>query len=241
MAKKAKNVSWRTLARQAEKQKNPGEAAWLRRKSAALRRADRATKVSKKKAAPAARRDLPGAVRATNGWATRRANEAKKAMEAGGLGALAAQAPATQQGVERVALTPTERGAPGHGELVGGAFSQLADRLTKLARKKGGTDAIQNELAALAASSKYEGSVETDKAATKRLLDVQQIIADRIVCGFLAEIEHTMNFHRGLPPGMVHTIDSFTITKIVDALNKAGYRPQGKVNTGSVMGADKAP
>lgn len=129
---------------------------------------------------------------------------------------------------ERSLLDPQAHGQPGRGEIVGGVFSQQADRIANLARKKGGTDAIQNELAALAASSKYEGSVETDKNATKRLIETQQILADRVVCGFIAEVDHAINFHRGLPPGMTWLLNSFTVVKIVDALNKAGYSATGR-------------
>lgn len=211
MAKKAKKVSWRTIARRAEKAADLPKARRLRAESAALRRADRAAKKTKK-AAPAARR---------------------------GLAALAAKAPATPEGINREPTTAwqatafgisdkVDRGLPGQGDVVGGEISKLADELAKMARKKGGTDAIQNKLLAIRATAHYEGCVEADTAGTKRLVEVQQIMADRIVCGFLAEMEHTMNFHRGFPPGMVHVIDAFTITKIIDALNKAGYRSTGK-------------
>lgn len=228
MAKKAKKVSWRTIARRAEKAADLPKARRLRAESAALRRADRAAKrKTKKKAVPGARRGF--AVRAT-----------KRA-----LAALAEQAPNQQHGINRAPseeawqATKTamdgemrpDRGAPGHGEVVGGVFAEIAERIAKLARKKNGMNGVYAELSSLALTKHYEGCVETDKSATTRLVEVQQIMADRIVCGFLAEMEHTMNFHRGFPPGMVHVIDEFTITKIIDALNAAGYSARGKNST----------
>lgn len=238
MAKKAKQVSWRTLTRKADKAAEKGQlrqAAALRKQAHELRRAER-KKV--KKAAPAARRNIVVATRAARGWATRRANEVKKAMKAGGLAARVAEAPSQQQGINRAPTTMWQasvmqqaedaRGLPGQGELVGGEISKLADELVKLARKKGGTDAVQNKLLAIRATAHYAGCVETDTAATKRLIDVQQVMADRIVCGFLAEVDCAMQQYRGLPPAMVWNLNSYTVTKIIDALNKAGYRSTGK-------------
>lgn len=223
-----KASSWRTLARRAEKATSPTVARRLRAEAARLRRADRATKGVKKKSAPAGR-NIDAGMRAAKGWATRRADELRKAVGAGGLAALAAQAPAAPQGINRdVSSTWNNGKAPGHGEIVGGADSQLAEKLVALARKKGGKDAVQIELMTLRQASKYEGCVETDKASTTRLIEVQQITADRVVCGFIAEVDHAMQFHRGLPPAMTWLLNSFTVTKIVDALNKAGYRATGK-------------
>lgn len=222
MAKKAKKVSWRTLARQAKKEKRPAEALWLRRKSAALRRADR-----KKKVAPPARQKdrvdtvqgklvpfpakrMP-ATRGAKAWATRRANQMAKATGTGAKPSEEAWQATNQAMAED---------KPGHGEIVGGADAQLAERLVALARKKGGKDAVQNEITVL--------RVASDKAATARLVESHQILADRVVCGFIAEVDHSMKFYRGLPPDQTWMLNSFLITKIVDALNKAGYRATGK-------------
>lgn len=119
-------------------------------------------------------------------------------------------------------------GNPGRGEIVGGADALLAERIVELARKKGGRDAVQSEIMAMRLVAKYEASVETDKNATKRLIEAQQILADRVVCGFIAEVDHAINFHRGLPPGMTWLLNSFTVVKIIDALNKAGYSTTGR-------------
>lgn len=232
MAKKAKKkVSWRTLARRAEKAagKNLPMARRLRAQAAELRRTERTkNRVStvEGKIVPAKRRNLGAAKRAVKGWATRHANALKREVAA-------VRDPVGAELYGDNAKQATAQGLnaeyrPGHGELVGGSLSQLAERLTKLARKKGGKDEIQHELAALSATSKYVGQVETDKAATKRLVDIQKLTGDRIVCGFLSEIEHCMKVNRGLPPGMTHIIGSYTITKIMDALNRAGYSASGQ-------------
>lgn len=208
MAKKAKKVSWRTLARRADKERSPRKATALRKQAWQLRRADR-KKVSNRTIKSLARDTL------------------KKANAEGALGAAAPQG-ISRVSVNRLAQQVTDtRGAPGRGEIVGGAYSQLADRLVKLSRKKGGTDTIQFELSALAASSKYEGCVETDKAATKRLIEVQQILADRVICGFIAEVEASTAQYHGLPPAMTFNVSSFLVVKIIDALNKAGYHGSG--------------
>lgn len=54
-----------------------------------------------------------------------------------------------------------------------------------------------------------------------------RVVSQKIVCGFLAEVEMSMAHSRGLPPDEVWTLNSFTLTKIVDALNAAGYRGNG--------------
>lgn len=179
------------------------------------------------------------------GWATRRRNAALTAAkdEVRGFanrGAAALQADHVKNLMdqakadgERSLLDPQTgngqtHGAPGHGEIVGGADAKLTEEVIKLARKKGGFDAVKNALTSALATAKYEGSTETDKLATKRLIQVQQIQADRVVCGFIAEVEHSQKLHHGLPPGMTWMLNSFTVIKIIDALNAAGYYADGR-------------
>lgn len=232
MAKKAKKVSWRTLARQAEKVagKNLPKARRLRAKSAALRRAARAAVLKAVKLTPAPitrrkplrHRDLGAGKRATKGWATRRANAITEAAANLGPRSLA-DARGVQQETAQ-GLNAEYR--PGRGELVGGVDAQTAERIVKLARKKGGTDAVQNEVMSLRQIAHCDGSNAADRRATERLIQVQQIIADRIVCGFVAEVDARQR--NGLAPADTFTLNSFTIVKIVDALNKAGYKGTGK-------------
>lgn len=255
MAKKAKKTaSWRTLARRAKKAGSPTVARRMRAKSAALRRADRATKRKKvgnrtiKSLAREAHKAglavqisaIPkAAVRAAKGWATRRANQMVTAMrDDRGASGLASMARDTPEGINRTdnpswqahnqSMALQASTAPGHGEIVGGVDSQLAEKLVALARKKGGKDAVQIEIMALRQAANYEGRVETDKAATNQLIEVQQILADRVVCGFIAEIDTAVAQHHGLPPAMTFNLSAFLVVKIIDALNKAGYRATGK-------------
>lgn len=243
MAKKAKTVSWRTLTRRAEKAAKKGHkaaATRLRNMAAEARRGERATdRVStvKGKLVPTKRRNLAGAKRAAKGWATRRANLITEAAAAAGPSLLAvSRGISNGDGVRgrdiaaRQAQDSAQGTAPGHGEIVGGADALLAERIVTLARKKGGTDAVQNEIKAHMAMARHQGCVETDKNATRRLIEVQQNIADRIVCGFIAEFNYAEMMRGGIPPDMIWSINSLTIVKIVDALNKAGYRATGKTS-----------
>lgn len=237
MAKKAKTVSWRTLTRQADKERSPRKASALRKLAWAARRADRAAKRKKVKVVPAARRNIVGATRAAKGWATRRrtikslARETHKAGLALQIIRAAPMGNKAQCIARDMAADKEARGAPGHGEVVGGVYAEIAERIAKLARKKGGMNGVYNELATLAASSKYQGASEMDKVATKHLIEVQERMAERVVCGFIAEVNQAEAEHRGLPQAMVWTLNSFLITKIVDALNKAGYSASGMQHT----------
>jgi hypothetical protein len=226
MAKKkaAKTVSWRTLTRRAEVAEKKGHKAAgkrLRAMAATARSGER--KKTKK----------------TGLSSTRRENE----IRSFGLTAIIANSTAQQQaGINRNSEGITWKnltGAnPGRGEIVGGAVAKLAEDIVKLARRKGGTDAVQDKIMKLQATAKYEGQVEIDKAATQRLIEVQQTMADRIVCGFLTEVAHAQKLHNGLPPRMTWVLNSYTIVKIVDALHKGGYTESGK-NVGPERGYDK--
>lgn len=233
MAKKTKTVSWRTLTRRAEKAAKKGHkaaATRLRNMAAEARAAARF------KGTPIAGR-LDAAKRAARGWATRRANLITEAAAAAGPSLLAvSRGISNGDGVRgrdiaaRQAQDSAQGTAPGHGEIVGGADALLAERIVTLARKKGGTDAVQNEIKAHMAMARHQGCVETDKNATRHLIEVQQTIADRIVCGFIAEVNCAEMMRGGIPQDMIWSINSITIVKIVDALNKAGYRATGKTS-----------
>lgn len=224
MAKKAKK---------ARKGKKPNYAkGWeTRRRNAALRdigidSSNTDAKFNPPKARPPAQqapgearwRALADAQREARGWAARVVANLVDQAKADGERSLLDPQPGNQQA----------HGNLGRGEIVGGADALLAERIVELARKKGGKDAVQSEIMAMRLVAKYEASVETDKNATKRLIEAQQILADRVVCGFIAEVDHAINFHRGLPPGMTWLLNSFTVVKIIDALNKAGYSTTGR-------------
>lgn len=201
MAKKAKKVSngssWRTRLRKAK----VAESRGMPRQAAALREEAAILRRSKRAMKAAAKGSL------TSGVSAQR-------VELG-------RSEAWQETIQAMG-----RENPGHGEIVGGADAQLAEKLVALARKKGGKDAVQNEIMALRQISHYEGRVASDKAATARMVELQQGFADRVVCGFLAEVDEHMR--NGLEPASTFTLNSFTVVKIVDALNKAGYRATGK-------------
>lgn len=118
--------------------------------------------------------------------------------------------------------------APGRGEIVGGADAQLVEQIAGLIRKKGGKDQIQNLIAATRAAARYEGAVDADQRGTKRLVEAQQVLADKVVCGFIGEVEFAQRVYAGLPPDMVWSVSSYTLLRIVDALNVAGYSARGR-------------
>lgn len=193
----------------------------------------------------------------SKGWETRRRNAAKlgvsphrfkkKVSAAPIMSRRARHAAMLDQGMHAgntdakfdppAAPKMTDGATPGHGEIVGGADAKLAERIATLARKKGGIDEIQTMLALTRAAALYEGRAEADQRATKTLVHVQQVIADRIVCGFIAEVESSMKYYSGLPPQMTWQLSSFTLTKIVDALNDAGYTSRGRKSQAASLDA----
>lgn len=151
-------------------------------------------------------------------------------MKSGGmseadLAMLAGQAP-TGNRISSELSESIFRGAPGRGEIVGGKVDSDLNELLQLANK-GGFDEAKGKLMMLLATSKYEGQVDADSAALKRLQEVQNRIDERIVCGFIAEVDACQQQYRGLPPDMIWNLNSFTLIKIIDALNTAGYRGNG--------------
>lgn len=205
--KTAETPSWRTLMRRAKTAPRI-EAKQLREQAASLRRAERATT---KKAAVSNKRRL----------------EAMRVVAS-------IPEPATLGGINRIPSSSWQNQngqTPGHGEIVGGEVSKMAETLAALARKKGGTDAVQAELARLIAIARYEGQKAGDDANAKGYLATREAIDEKIVCGFIAEVDMAQQRYRGLPPDMVWNLNSFTITKIVDALNRAGYTAKGRKNS----------
>jgi hypothetical protein len=115
---------------------------------------------------------------------------------------------------------------PGRGEIVGGEVSKLADKLAAIARKKGGTDAVQAELAQMIATARYEGQKAADDRHMKSIREMHEASTDKIVCSFIAVTEAEMKRGGGLPPAV--TISSYTLCRMLDALNRAGYHADGK-------------
>lgn len=88
-------------------------------------------------------------------------------------------------------------------------------------------EAVQ-KLQNLIGVARFEGEKAADDRATATAKQVAAIHMERIVAAFIAEVEHAMNHHRGLPPDLVWTINSYTVSRVIDALNEAGYTAKGR-------------
>lgn len=111
--------------------------------------------------------------------------------------------------------------APGHGEIVGGVLSRKADEIAKLARKKGGVDEIQRELGHLTATATYEGRVAAERMHSANIKAIHEAHTDKVVNAALATLMTDPRFRDGFPGAV--TISGYTLARIVDALNRAGY------------------
>ena len=118
--------------------------------------------------------------------------------------------------------------APGQGEIVGGADDALTAKLMKLSRKKGGDILVKTEIMQALATARFEARNEAEQRTMNQIAALRQEAQDRMICGFIAEIGHLQQAHRGLPTAMTHIINTPTVIAIVDALAKAGYHAGGK-------------
>lgn len=222
---KASSPSWRTLMRRADAAANKGnlhKAVSLRKEAATLRKGERKTSTPRSEVMKKA-------------WATRRAN-AKKLVVADTLTPRAeAQAVnAVRDDWNRVRSTTTATGAaeaanstqPGRGEIVGGTEYNLAEEITKLARKKGGKDQIQYMIASEISIARYQGQREAEKLHMEQTKAIHEAQTDKIVCSAIGVLERGMKLNGGLPPTV--TMSSYTICRMLDALNRAGYSAEGK-------------
>ena len=115
---------------------------------------------------------------------------------------------------------------PGHGEIVGGAEHQFAEDIAKLARKKGGKDAIQNLITNRIAQARAEGQNLAERGRTELMRRHHEATTDNIVCSAIGMFEQQMKLFNGLPPSLV--MSSHTLCRMLDALNRAGYTADGK-------------
>jgi uncharacterized protein YdbL (DUF1318 family) len=213
----ASSPSWRTLMRRAtaiEKAGKPRAAAALRKQAAELRHGrPQRTRRSDVNAAQAAVNQVRG--NALGGIAG-----ATTASFTGG------GAPAVDQ-----ALNEAMFGEQIKPTLIGvvDTDAEIAD-IIAAARRDGAQEVILNRLLALQGVAKYEGQKQADDQATKRLIEVQKRTDERIVCGFIAEVEAAIQLHRGLPTDQVWSLNSLLVVKITDALNRAGYSAKGYDN-----------
>lgn len=109
----------------------------------------------------------------------------------------------------------------------------LTNDLMSLARSKGGAEKVAAKLRVIQNGARYQGQTEVEKISIERLKAVQERMAERVVCGFLAEVNIAEQTYSGLPIDMVWSMNSLTVRHIVDALNRAGYRPNGRDNHGA--------
>lgn len=231
---KASSPSWRTLMRRAKDEDKAGKpkvAATLRQQAADMRKGTRgkAKSTSPKKTEP--RSEVM-----KRAWATRRRNKANAghaAMDAARTEAKAVMAAAGGSYQRTPAPHHFEQSAtlrePGHGEIVGGAEHQFAEEIAKLARKKGGKDAIQNQITERIATARAEGENLGRRHARKDQADWQRQMDAQIIGGFLAEIAQMKRLDGGMlnAAGTITTA-ALVMEKIYSALVEAGYMPGGR-------------
>ena len=63
----------------------------------------------------------------------------------------------------------------------------------------------------------------------KARVELERIMDDRIVCAFIAEANATAErFYGRFPPDMISNVSGLTLSKIIDALYRAGYTARGR-------------
>lgn len=115
---------------------------------------------------------------------------------------------------------------PGHGEVVGGAEHQFAEEIAKLARKKGGKDAIQKKISERIAQAHAVGQSLAERTQNGAMQHMHEAHTDKVVCSAIGAFEQQMKLFNGLPPSVV--MSSYTICRMLDALGRAGYSANGK-------------
>jgi hypothetical protein len=111
---------------------------------------------------------------------------------------------------------------PGHGEIVGGAEHQFAEEIAKLARKKGGKDAIQNLITNRIAIARAEGQSLAERGRSELSQKAHEVHCDKVVRSALATWEIASKLNGGLPAALV--VSGYTIARMIDVLNRHGYR-----------------
>jgi hypothetical protein len=157
-------------------------------------------------------------------WATRRANAAFKASHPNTSIAehKAAMRDVDQWNVEVGPLGFSVTETPGHGEIVGGAEHQFAEEIAKLARKKGGKDAIQNLITNRIAIARAEGQSLAERGRSELSQKAHEVHCDKVVRSALATWELASKLNGGLPAALV--VSGYTIARMIDVLNRHGYR-----------------
>lgn len=102
-----------------------------------------------------------------------------------------------------------------------------ARALTVEARKKNGAPLVEEILRSAVLTAKMNARAELLRGENAFRTDLLREAGRRVVCGFIAEVDQVMGKGHGMPPQMVWAVNSFTVAKIVDALNAAGYHSSG--------------
>lgn len=102
-----------------------------------------------------------------------------------------------------------------------------AEALMKLARSKN-TEAVvlQSELCRMAANAQYEAKQEAQEAHRKALIHNNEQHHINVVCAFVAAAEG-LALSNGGPMPATAVIAGYTLARVVDALQKAGYSADG--------------
>lgn len=85
----------------------------------------------------------------------------------------------------------------------------------------------EQKLLQIMARSKFEGQKMVSEQHMQQANKTFRRTTEQAVCGFIAEVDHAQRMYGGLPPDQVWPIASFTVIKIVQALNDAGYTSRG--------------
>lgn len=200
--------------RQAEKANTATEAKRLRAKAADMRRELReATKTKKPVVRKVARKKRSGAVRSIL------SNPAAIPMN----------------------TAAAIRAFPGKGNMTGfrGDNSTLhgvnvdmhARAIITEARKKNVDPmlALTERLEQIVRVAEFEGKKLAEKQAGENALAIRRATDAKIVCAFLAGVEHIETINHGMPTTFV--VSGFTLSKIVDVLHSAGYTAIGNSDT----------
>jgi BMFP domain-containing protein YqiC len=226
MSKSAKKTpataSWRTLMRRADEATSTTEAKKLREQAAKLRRDERYAAKNVKHAAEAKRAAvLESGARKLPSLDLRSREE--RAAEAGPRGS-GIVIPTRDEAKSWGWNVPEE---PGRGEIVGGEVAKLADTLAALARKKGGTDAVQAELMRLLTLARFEGQRTAEEASTKERAAIHESQRVKVVASFMAQIDAMAQSNAGKMPKVV-PVSGFVLAHLMNTLMKAGYSIEGR-------------
>jgi hypothetical protein len=113
---------------------------------------------------------------------------------------------------------------PTHDELIA---QSRAEEITKLARSKGGAkEEIVKRLACWGRIAEVEARKEAEVANMDSIKMLTKQMHINVVASFLAQVNGMAAANRGpLPRSMV--VSGYTLARVVDALNQAGYTEDG--------------